>query len=256
VYSLRFGIIFSSQCREYHLFRIRFALEAPFMTGVFLLRTIGLICVCLLIGCSGKRIGTANALLEAGDFIGARTMYEGVIACHPRDFTAHYGLAMSWCAEAIYKTELGLADPDDWYPAIYQMTVASHLDTNMQARRTLAIMHFNLGACYKKAGDREAAISRIQQAIDYDSTLLKAYNLLGALYHEQGDLDEAENCYRRALILKPDYAMAHFNLGALDWARSDFVGAEKSFQNAAALEPDNDLFQEWLTKAQARAGRH
>jgi tetratricopeptide (TPR) repeat protein len=212
-------------------------------------------CICLLFGCGDTRVPTANSLLEAGDFIGARRIYERVLVCHPRDFRAHFGLAMSWCAEAIYKTEIGLVGPDDWYPAIYQMTVASHLDTNPQTRRTLAVMHFNLGACYKKAGDSEAAIGRIRQAIAYDSTLIKAYNLLGALYHEQDDLDQAEICYRRTLILKPDYTMARFNLGALAWARNNFTEAAKDFQNAVALEPDNALFQEWLTKAQAREGR-
>jgi tetratricopeptide (TPR) repeat protein len=205
--------------------------------------------------CSDEQLAKANGLLESGDFLGARKIYSRMIDTRPQDFAAQYGVAMSFCAEAIYKTELGLAGPQDWYPAIYHMTVASHLDDNAQVRRTLGILHFNLGLCYKKDGDREAAIGRIQRAVSYDSTLLKAYNLLGALYHEQGDYTRAEQCYRRTIILKPDYAMAHFNLGALAWAQQDLAGAEKHFLDAVALEPESDYFQSWLDKARSALGR-
>jgi tetratricopeptide (TPR) repeat protein len=196
----------------------------------------------IFISCEGDRLGEAKKLLESGDFLSARKLYEREVAARPGDFTAHYGLGMTWCAEAIYRTELGLAGPEDWYPAIYQMTVAGHLDTSEQVHRTLAILHFNLGACYKKEGAADEAMARIEQAVSYDSTLLKAFNMLGALYQERGDFDRAEACYRRVLIIKPEYSMAHFNLGALSWARREYATAEKYFQNAVALEPQNAYF--------------
>ena len=201
------------------------------------------------ISCEGDRLKEAKKLLESGDFLSARSLYEREAAARPGDFAARYGLGMTWCAEAIYRTELGLAEPEDWYPAIYQMTVAGHLDTGEQVHRTLAILHYNLGACYKKMGAADEAMARIQQAVSYDSTLLKAYNMLGALYQEQGDFDKAEKCYHRVLIIKPEYAMAHFNLGALSWARGEYAAAEKYFRNATALEPQNAYFALWLSKA-------
>ena len=213
-----------------------------------------LIVACLCLHCGDGRLNADKALLESGDFLSARVLYERIAAAHPKNFAAHYGLGMTWCAEAIYKTEIGLADPDDWYPAIYQMTVASHLQASGEACRTLAVLHFNLGVCYKKIGQVHEAIRRIQQAVSYDSTLVKAYNALGALYQEQGDLDKAENSYRRTLLLKPDYSMAHFNLGALCWARKDFKGAEQHFLDAVAIEPDNSYFQGWLAKARVAGG--
>jgi tetratricopeptide (TPR) repeat protein len=205
--------------------------------------------------CTETRQQNANQLLERGDFLAARSGYERIVHPHPDDFAARYGLGMSWCAEAISKTELGLAVPLDWYPAIYHLTLASRIGTDPRVRASLAIVHFNLGACFKKTGDRDAAINRILQAIACDSTLIKAYNLLGALYHEQGDLDRAERCYLRTLILKPDYAMAHFNLGAVAWARKKYDVAAKHFLDALALEPDNLFFENWLAKARVFAGR-
>lgn len=210
-----------------------------------------LLCVfiCCCIGCRQDRLAKAKELLEGGDFLAARKIYSRLVESWPKNYTAHYGLGMAWCAEAMYKTEMGIAAPQDWYPAIYQMTVAMHLDTSQEVHRTLAILNYNLGACYKKTGNREAAIASIQKAVSYDSTLLKAYNLLGALYQEQGDFDRADLSYRRALLLKPDYSPAHFNRGALAWARGDYPTAEKCFQDAVTSEPQNSYFVSWLEKA-------
>jgi tetratricopeptide (TPR) repeat protein len=212
-------------------------------------------CSALIPGCRDHQLAAAKALLESGDYLSARPLYCRIVESKPRDYAAHYGLGMSYCAEAMRKTDLGLAEPDDWYPAIYQVTVAAHLDTSPEVRRTLAILHYNLGACYRKNDKAADAILLIAKAISYDSTLLKAYNLLGTLYYEQGDLDKAESCYRRTLIIKPDYAMAHFNLGTLFWARGRYKDALVCFTDAAALDPENDYFQSWLSKARVRAGK-
>jgi Tfp pilus assembly protein PilF len=207
-----------------------------------------------LAGCSDDRCARAKERLDNGDFLAARKLYESVIKSAPKDYDAHYGLGMTWCAEAMYKTELGLATPQDWYPAIYQMSVASNFTGSDQVYHTLAILHYNLGTCFRKAGDREDAILRIQQAVAYDSTLLKAYNLLGALYQEQGDLDKADLSYRRALLLKPDYSPAHFNRGALAWVRRDYLAAGKCFRDAVTCDPQNAYYSSWLSKAHAAAG--
>lgn len=201
-----------------------------------------------------RSVKKANILLEAGDFLGARKIYERIVEKEPKNFSAHYGLGMSWCAETIYKTELGMAKPQDWYTAIYHMTIAMNLKKNDQVQKTLAILHFNLGTCYKKLNDPDAALKLIEQAVSFDPTLLKALNLLGAMYHERGNFEKAEFFYRKTIEVKPDYAMAHFNLGALAWAKGDYPGAVTCFQKAALLAPENTYFKGWLTKAHEQAG--
>jgi Flp pilus assembly protein TadD len=192
--------------------------------------------------------------MERGDFLGAQRLYALVLEHRPRDFTAHYGMGMARCAEAINRTELGLASPEDWYPAIYHMTIAAGIDSQPRALSTLAILHYNLGASYRRSGETDAAIARLEQAVAYDSTLLKATNLLGAMCHERGDFVKAARCYRRALAAHPDYPLAHFNLGALAWARGDFDAAKKRFERAASLAPGNGHFRQWLEKARKRTG--
>ena len=219
------------------------------------LALLAVLCITALccLGCRKDRLNHAKVLLEDGDFLSARKIYSRIAESRPEDYGARYGLCMTWCAEAIYKTEIGIAEPEDWYPAIYEMTVVTHLDTGKEARGTLAILHYNLGASFKKAGNREEAIRSIRHAVSCDSTLLKGYNLLGALYQEQGDLDNADLSYSHALLLKPDYAPARFNRGALAWARGDYAAAEKCFQDAVTRDPQNTYFTGWLEKARKAA---
>lgn len=197
----------------------------------------------------------ANLLLESGDYLGARKRYKKIINREPENFSAHFGLGMSYCAETIFKTDLGMAKSEDWHPAIYHMTIAMNLNENKEAKQTLAVLYFNLGTFFKKENKLDAAIESLKQAVAYDPTLLKALNLLGALYHERGNLEEAEYYYKKSITVKPDYAMAHFNLGAIAWARKDFDAAVSYFQKAVSLSPENSYFQNWLAKAEKRAGR-
>ncbi len=196
-----------------------------------------------------NQIKRAHELLESGDFIGARKRYQLVIDKHENSFAAHFGIGMSYCAETIYKTELALAKPEDWYPAIYHMTIAMNLEENDQVRNTLAILYFNLGTCYKKEGRIDDALKLIEQAVVYDPTLLKAHNLLGALFHERGLYQKAYQYYLKSIEIKPDYALAHFNLGALAWAQENYKQAASHFQRASLLAPENSYFNEWMQRA-------
>lgn len=196
-----------------------------------------------------SRLKKGNALLESGDFLGARRVYEHIIEHEPESFAAHYGLGMSWCAETIYKTELGLAKPDDWFAAIYHMTIAMNIREDERVLKTLGILYFNLGTCFKKQNDIENAIKLMEQSLVYDPALLKALNLLGAMYHERNNFKIAEQYYLKAVAVQPQYALAYYNLGALAWVQKEYTRAASYFQQAVSLEPENGYFREWLTKA-------
>jgi tetratricopeptide (TPR) repeat protein len=234
-------------------------LELYFHSCMRIIKQVILFCTAALLAgsslqCRDGDLLKAHMLLESGDYLAARNLYEPLVKGNPRDFESRYGLGMSWSAEAMYKSEIGMGEPEDWYPALYHMTVATHLRPERQARNMLAIFQFNCALEFRNKGDKAQAIATLQQAIVSDSTLAKAHNLLGALYQEEGDFDRAEQAYRRLLALNPDYAIAHFNLGALAWSRGDFPAAEKDFGDALALEPDNTVYAEWLDKARSHLG--
>lgn len=153
----------------------------------------------------------------------------------------------------MHRTRLGLAEPMDWYQAIYHMTVAANLSDSEEPRRTLAVLNFNLAASYKKNNRTDDALRRLEEALTYDSTLLKAANLLGAMYHQRGNYDRARRAYQRVVNIDSTYATGHFNLGALAWAVNDFGQADKHFALAERLEPHNPYFREWQQKAEERA---
>lgn len=206
-------------------------------------------------GCTNTNIEKAHEMLQAGDFLAARKIYSAVLDRDAENFDAHYGMGMSLCAEAMYKMNLGTGESDDWIPAIYHMNIAANLQPNTpEVLRTLAILHFNLGTCHKREGNIDAAIERIENAITYDTTLIKAYNLLGALYHNKGDLHKAERYYTKVLQLQPEYAMAHFNLGAVSWALGEYSEAASHFEKASELSPGNSYFEQWWQKAKKRSG--
>ncbi|MBD3421945.1 MAG: tetratricopeptide repeat protein [Chitinivibrionales bacterium] len=204
--------------------------------------------------CTNTSLQSANNLLESGDFLAARRIYAKIAQKRPQSFEAHFGLGMTYSAEAMHKTDLSLATPGDWYPAIYHLSRAANLGTNEKVQQTLAILHFNLGAAYKKRGDADAAIERLEQAVSYDSTLLKAFNLLGTLHQQKGNLARALMFYRQTIKLQPAYAKAHFNIGSIAWAQQDFELARVHFEKALQLEPDNAYFRLWYEKAATRAG--
>ena len=197
-------------------------------------------------------IERANTLLIQGEYREARRMFSRAVERNPLSFDAQYGLGMTWCAEALHRTELNLAQPDDWFTAVYHMTRAQTLRDDPQARQTLAILHYNLGTSFHRSAQTGAAIARLEQAVSYDSTQIKALNLLGALYHEQGRLDDAARCYRSVVALVPGYAMGHFNLGAVAWARTAFDSAADHFARALEHAPGNEHFSLWLSRARER----
>ena len=223
---------------------------------------VGIAAVILAVGaavrCVNDDLGKAAALQDAGDYRGARPLYRRAVRRSPGLFAARYGLGMTWCAEGIFRSRLGIDARRQWYRAIYHMNLALRgaADTveAARARDMLSVLYFNLGTYHKGAGRRDAAIAQLERAVSCDSSLLKGFNLLGALYHERGDLESAMRCYRRAVRVRPDYAMAHFNLGAAEWARGNYEQAALHFAEADSLAPGTTYFRQWLARASRRAG--
>ncbi len=61
---------------------------------------------------------------------------------------------------------------------------------------------------------------------------------LGIVFQQAGQLDAALVCLRDALQRQPCLADAHFNLGVVHAARREFEAAQASYLNAIALQPD------------------
>ena len=95
-----------------------------------------------------------------------------------------------------------------------------------------------LGLIAAAAGQTEAALDLIRQAIAALPSLAEAHYNLGRLLHQRGELAESEAAYREAIRLRPDYAEAHDNLGGVLQAQGRLEEALASCRRALELQPD------------------
>lgn len=85
------------------------------------------------------------------------------------------------------------------------------------------------------AGDYEAAVRLLADAISLDPENVVALNNKGAALDALGKREAAETCYRRAIALSDDYELAWHNLGNCLFAQEMYEGAAKAYSKAAGL---------------------
>ncbi|XP_042391737.1 probable UDP-N-acetylglucosamine--peptide N-acetylglucosaminyltransferase SEC [Zingiber officinale] len=71
----------------------------------------------------------------------------------------------------------------------------------------------NLAGIYYEQSQLDMAILHYKQAINCDSTFIKAYNNLGNALKDAGHVEEAINFYRSCLTLQPIHPQALSSLG-------------------------------------------
>jgi tetratricopeptide (TPR) repeat protein len=113
------------------------------------------------------------------------------------------------------------------------------------------------------AGDREAAMKRIDESLakkpaDQDARFLK-----GVILAEDGRIPEAMDVYQRLTQDYPELAEAHNNLAVLYAARGDLERARQSLELAIRTNPDyataqenlGDVYVQLAARAYERAGQ-
>jgi len=75
--------------------------------------------------------------------------------------------------------------------------------------------YLNLGIAYAHSGDGRKAIAALQTSIERNPVNPIAYNQLGILYRQSGEFEQARTMYEYALQADPACADAQWNLGVL-----------------------------------------
>ena len=101
--------------------------------------------------------------------------------------------------------------------------------------------HFALAQTLDTAGEVEAALDALREAVRLSPTYAEAHNLMGILYATAGDFDRAGGSFQHALKSKPDYSRAWNNLGNALKSAGRLAEAEQAMMEAVRLQPDYQL---------------
>jgi len=211
-------------------------------------------CVILSASCTSSE---PAELVDAGFYMEAIEIYKQRLSRSAESFELHYGMAMAQSALSMHKQQIGIARSDDWFEPLYHflraMNGASTDEQLQQTREKTAIIHYNFATLFNREKNTTMALYHLEQAVQLDSTFLKALNLYGTIEHMQGNLEKAAHLYQRIVELNNEYVLAHFNLGAVYWALKQYAQAHEHFSQAMQLQPQNELFATWVEKSAQQA---
>ena len=100
-----------------------------------------------------------------------------------------------------------------------------------------ADVFYLLGLCYNALRQDAEAARAFQDAIDADSSYVKAIKSLADLQRRQGKLGGAAGTYRRAVALDPAYTKAYLGLAKVQIDSEDLDGALATLNKAVEVDP-------------------
>lgn len=115
----------------------------------------------------------------------------------------------------------------------WQQVLALCGDADLQTQA-----YFNLGVLCRKAGNIDAALACLREALRTDEANHEAREQLALLLSDRGELEAAVAQFERLAEAQPD-ARHHFNLGILHSRRGDMQAAESHYRAALVQMPDH-----------------
>ncbi len=103
------------------------------------------------------------------------------------------------------------------------------------------------GLAYDCMGDRENALSKLQQAAALEPNA-HVYSQIGMEYAKEQKLPEALEALNRAARLDPKFAMTYVNRGNVYLIEGDRGSAANDYRHALALDPENQVAREQLAR--------
>jgi protein O-GlcNAc transferase len=197
----------------------------------------------------------AKARHLAGDFAGARALYEAALAAEPGHADAMFRLgvlalqcgtpdeALAWLDRALAiepQTSRYHFARGQVLAALGRFAAAIDVYRNLLAfDATSADLWFALGGALQASGDLQAAAAAYESTVALDPQHADALNDLGNCRRQLGAPERAEAAYRRALALQPQHGQALTNLGTLLQARGRLDDAVDMLLQAAQAAPDS-----------------
>jgi tetratricopeptide (TPR) repeat protein len=132
-----------------------------------------------------------------------------------------------------------------------------YLEDETNRRRAVRVKNLIADAQRESgAGDLEAAVALMEEAVQLDPTKQDIQTMLASLLRRTGDPARAKQIVREVLEKQPLNALAHHELGRIQTANGDLVAALASLEQAARLEPMSTTFHTSLAQMYFRMRRN
>jgi tetratricopeptide (TPR) repeat protein len=128
--------------------------------------------------------------------------------------------------------------------------------TALALNPALASARATYGAALAEAGEADAAITALEQAIDADPRNPTAYRELAIVYRNEKKFDRAEEVFKKAIRARPGECRSYLNLATFYAGRQRYADAETNYRKAIELSPDNHLPYRNLGAMLIALGRH
>lgn len=187
---------------------------------------------------------------EEGKFKQAIDYYREAVRFQPKNYFAHYNMAMTYKHKGDYKLakeELEIAHkirPENTDVATLKSELEMESGDYESSESTLkdiientkdAKAYYNLGLVYKKEGKLAEAKSVFLKAIDATGSAEASYQSLvelGKIYANEADYENAEIYLMRALKVRPENAKQYYNLAVIQYSAGKKEEAKKSLDKA------------------------
>lgn len=198
-------------------------------------------------------VGRGIALLEGGDVVQAKLIFDAVLVVVPRHFDALHlsGIISAQCGDFVRAHQLFLTALEvnphsaqvqaNCGVALYELgqftEALAHYDEAIRTKPDFAQAHSNRGNALRQLHKVTEAIASYNQAISLQPQNAPAFYNRGVAYQEAGQLSAAIESYCQALALEPHNAQTHFNLGDAYHACMQLELALSSYNKATTLVP-------------------
>lgn len=188
-----------------------------------------------------KRMRSANALIESGDYKNALKQADGAIRqCARVGIEDRFALPWTLKSDALYRMKE------------YQKAMV-HYDTALSIEPNDSVSWCHMGNMHAFAGKDELAIKAFDKAIKADPQNAYAWNNKGAVYQRLGLDDDALICFDKAITYEPRMFDAHLNMARLFSKMGHTTDALEHYRTALEINPGSESAKEGIRREHFRS---
>jgi tetratricopeptide (TPR) repeat protein len=132
-----------------------------------------------------------------------------------------------------------LEEAGDRQSAVQAAQMALQHDHGELPASKRAAAHYRIGMNARQTGHLDQAIHHLNQAIEFNASLLDAYLELGQAHQERREYQAALKVYQSAIAVAPGDFHPYFQAGLVLKDNKEYLAAEKMLRRASQLAPND-----------------